>query len=448
MCGLVVFLDPWIFVNAAKSMEIALAAIGHRGLPGRSAWRKAGDVMLGHVRLPIQGLSTDYDQPFYTTDWAGVFVGEVLDCGEVNDADWALKALYRHGPEPLALSDGFWAMALHDKNELITTILTDHLSIKPLYWHKELGIVASELRAIEAVVPNLTINRHYLSDVLKWGYCPTEATPYEEVNRLKAGHCYTFVKKEIKSCRKYFRLEPLIGSLEYEIRKAVVNRLVSDVPVATLCSGGLDSTIVSLLAAKYSKQGMTVFHIEGNKDDTLYFDQIQWPGDVSVRKIRIEPLRLEDALTATEEPVDLGSVLPQYQLGKAVSDAEFNVVLTGDGADELFGGYKRASEYDSQWSDIFSELVHYHCPRLDKTMMASTVELRSPFLAPRVIECALNTPYGMRTHKQALAEAFRGIVPDQIIDRKKVPLRTLECEEGGIEYRQKVIDCFLNRRKL
>ena len=103
----------------------------------------------------------------------------------------------------------------------------------------------------------------------------------------------------------------------------------------------------------------------------------------------------------------------------------FKNVLTGDGADELFGGYRRAKEYDSQHSDVFCELPYYHLPKLDRTMMRSTVELRAPFLAPAVIKHGLNTPYEMRNgEKKVLKEIFKDIVPQEILNRDKLPLKT------------------------
>jgi asparagine synthetase B (glutamine-hydrolysing) len=303
-----------------------------------------------------------------------------------------------------------------------------------------MGVVASELRAIEALDAELEEDPLYFSNVLKWGYDPSERTPYRDVQRLEAGCAYWFEGPRLRSKIKYFDLEPAPLDIREELETAVRHRMIADVPVASLCSGGLDSTIVTLLAARSTQQKLTVFHVDNDEEE--WVDQIDWPANVDLRKIELHPTLLQDAVAATEEPVDLGSVLPQYQLGQAVRDKGFHVCLSGDGADELFGGYGRAKIYDSQYSDVFCELVHYHLPRLDKTMMASTVELRSPFLAPRVVRAALAVPYSLRTSKESLKAAFSDIVPPSILQREKYPLKTRAAREGGMEYRKKIVDIY------
>jgi asparagine synthase (glutamine-hydrolysing) len=436
MCGLILLLD-----RTGLDLEAGLDAIAHRGLPGRRGVAIEGGLGLGHVRLPIRGLGDAYDQPVYTKNYVGAFVGEIFDCPEENDTQYILNVLYSEGPQAVAEHDGFWAIVQHNLWTGETMVLVDHLAIKPLYWSAEFGAIASELRALEAAGVPMPINRHYLSDVIKFGYAPSEMTPFKGIIRMEAGCVYTFREKTLLRKKKYFPLRPLRGSdIRSLIVTAVKNRLVSDLPVSVLCSGGLDSTIVALLAAEHSK-ALTVFHVENNESEWL--EQINWPSHVIVRKLEMGPEDHYAAFRANEEPVDLGSVVPQYCLGRAVREAGFSVCMTGDGADELFGGYGRALTYDSQYSDIFSELVHYHNIRLDKTMMASTVELRTPFLAPLVVRAALGVPYEKRTMKQVLKDAFSDIVPTAILKRKKYPLKTQAVIQGGIEYRKQLVNEFL-----
>lgn len=442
MCGIVLLLDPGSFKDPTDALARSINSIAHRGLPGRAGTYLTKKIGMAHARLPIRGLSNLYDQPLVSDDSVFMYVGEIFNTDWPNDTQYAQSVLERHGPMGFAAyCDGFWNVVEHDPRSGRTQVVMDHLAIKPLYWSIKAGVIASEMRAILELVDH-DLNEHYLSNVLKWGYDPTGQTPYKGIVKLEPGTTYTFVGDVLKEQHRYFSLSPepfLVNDLRKELTRAITTRLISDIPVAVLCSGGLDSTIVGLVAAQASKD-VTIFHIDNQEEE--YFDLIPWPSHVKVQKLALEPVELDNALRATEDPVDLGSLLPQYQLGQALKKSGFHVVLTGDGADELFGGYRRAAEYDSQQSDIFSELIHYHLPRLDKTMMSGTVELRSPFLAPQIVELALATPYPKRTSKQLLKEAFSDILPSAILERNKKPLKTPAVITGGLAYRQSLVQRF------
>jgi len=146
-----------------------------------------------------------------------------------------------------------------------------------------------------------------------------------------------------------------------------------------------------------------------------------------------------------ESPVDLGSVIPQYHLFDAIKNgSNTRIVISGDGADELFGGYRRINEYDSQQSDIFHELTSYHLPRLDKLSMAHTLELRSPFLNHDIVRFALHLPFEERKNKKILKDTFKGLVPDSVIERKKLALKNPMIVEDQISYRKSVVELFLS----
>jgi asparagine synthase (glutamine-hydrolysing) len=146
-----------------------------------------------------------------------------------------------------------------------------------------------------------------------------------------------------------------------------------------------------------------------------------------------------------ETPVDLGSVIPQYHLFEAVKkESGYRIVLSGDGSDELFGGYSRIHEYDSQQSDVFEELPYYHLPRLDKMSMAHTLELRSPFLNLDIVRFALHLPLEWRTDKKILKDTFGPMLPDSVVNRKKEALKNPEIKEDKLKYRQKAVDLFLD----
>ena len=132
----------------------------------------------------------------------------------------------------------------------------------------------------------------------------------------------------------------------------------------------------------------------------------------------------KEAIRRNQTPVDLGSVVPQAQLAEALKKKDIHVVLSGDGADELFNGYNRSKYYDSQHSDIFNELPYYHNPRLDRIMMGSIVELRAPFLASYIVKYAMELDYNLRREKKCLKTTFVDIIPDEIINRNKLALKS------------------------
>jgi asparagine synthase (glutamine-hydrolysing) len=132
----------------------------------------------------------------------------------------------------------------------------------------------------------------------------------------------------------------------------------------------------------------------------------------------------------------MGSVVPQYLLFDAIKKGtNTRIVLSGDGADEMFGGYRRINEYDSQGSDVFHELTSYHLPRLDKMSMAHTLELRNPFLNLELIQLALQLPFDLRKNKEILKRAFKGLIPDSVIERKKHPLKNEKIVKDASQYR-------------
>jgi asparagine synthase (glutamine-hydrolysing) len=216
--------------------------------------------------------------------------------------------------------------------------------------------------------------------------------------------------------------------------------LVSDLPIALLCSGGLDSTIVLNQVRKFT-ENYDVYFVP-NGEDADYIKYLDVPaGQLHELDMKLD-ITVEDQLDIHQCPVDLGSVRPQIQLARALKAQGYNVCLTGDGADELFGGYGRAARYDSQYSDVFSELPYYHLPRLDRCMMSETIELRSPFLSWKSIKASLMVHPAQRTQKEFLKKVFQDEVPRPILERKKEPLKTTVIRRGESANTQKLCNYF------
>ena len=228
--------------------------------------------------------------------------------------------------------------------------------------------------------------------------------------------------------------------------ESVSNRLVSkNYPISLLVSGGLDSSIVACILKEMGAK-TTWFSIENGESEYVkdLSSQLETPIkflDYSMDSEKNGKIYVD----WNESPIDLGSVIPQYHLFEAIKkESDFRIVLSGDGADELFGGYSRIHEYDSQRSDIFEELTYYHLPRLDKMSMAHTLELRNPFLNLDIIRFALSLPLEWRKDKKILKDTFGPMIPDSILNRKKEALKNPEIKKDKIQYRQKAISIFLN----
>lgn len=461
MCGVVVALGH---VDITEPMR----RLAHRGIRSKVVQSYAG--VVGHVRLPIVGLGEDHDQPMQKDRWTIGFVGELLDFRDGHpaaecDAEVVRDTWVSDGPYGFRQHDGFWGIAALDDNRGRLHVLTDYLGQKPMYYRADLPSAASEPDALLPFGP-VTVDKIYMSSVVKWGYCPElERTPYCEIKHVLPGEYVVLdydgvVKREIID-----PLQPLPYStafLQDEMEAAVRRRVLSaDVPTACLVSGGVDSAIVYTLAKRYGRP--VPYFVEGELDDKDYWKALQVvtgpisafsPSDhfrpMSVPNLRrmhwleMNSVCLEEGLDIMQEPIDLGSLRPQIALSGVVEE---RVCLTGDGADELFGGYGRSMRYDSQYSDVFQELPAWHMPRLDRVMMKHRIEVRSPFLARKVAGMALSLPHELRKDKNFLRAAFRGIVPPGIADTPKKALRTPEIAHDREYYSKILVDKFTERFK-
>jgi asparagine synthase (glutamine-hydrolysing) len=233
------------------------------------------------------------------------------------------------------------------------------------------------------------------------------------------------------------------------IQESVKRRLLTKkYKVSTLFSAGLDSTIILYFLKKFDAD-VNIYSIN-NEEDGAFVQSVQnlWGLDINYLDVRPEELPLIERMRIydiNDSMIDLGSVIPQYYLFKDIKD---KIVLTGDGADELFGGYRRISEYDSQKSDVFEELPFYHMVRIDRMSMNFTIECRNPFLGHDVVRAALQLPYSERTHKKILKDEFRGLIPDNIIERKKNPLKIKSIRDNETAYRRETIENYLSWKGL
>lgn len=430
MCGV-------IAISGVDSHEImnrlgGVASLEHRGIRSRTEYGSGW--AMKHVRLPIVGIQEEHDQPILTKFGAVGFVGGLVDFREKYGSTFECDTdLVRHiwcdeGPTGFQRHDGFWHIVSTSDDGFWMEVLVDYLGQKPAYVRvtDRYAAIASELEPLVAMSPVLP-DMVYMSSVMKWGYCPdVERTPYVGVSHVPPGEYWRIRPGDAPQVSKVDRIVPRTGSSPKDLAAAVVKsvdrRIMStDVPVACLVSGGLDSSVVYSIASMDHR--IEAYHVENGESE--------YASMVAPSMVRISPgyVGIYEAMGWMQEPIDLGSLVPQAEISHAIrSSGSETVCLTGDGADELFGGYGRASRYDSQASDVWQELTAWHLPRLDRVMMKNTIEVRSPFLSRDVVEIAMGLPWSVRRSKEFLREAFRGLVCSEVLNRPKVPLRTKEVE--------------------
>lgn len=446
MCGVVASVGRGSF----DRVEGGLAKIAHRGV--RSTVVGGADWSIGHVRLPIVGVSPSHDQPVESGPWTIGWVGEILGFRESNpgmecDTDLVVRAWVDRGPDGFRDFDGFWSVVARDSRDGSVRCLVDYLSQKPLYVRDDrwATAVGSEPDAVAGMGPT-DLDWTYLSAVVKWGYCPeTWRTPYVGITRMRPGEEAVLRPGGGVHWRVVDPLIPASSStsdLRSEVESAVRRRVESsDVPVACLVSGGLDSSIVWTLAGRYGS--VRGYHVENGEGDAA---RSVAPGSTVLGAESVDP---EKGFSYMQEPLDLGSLLPQVALSDGISKiGGESVCLTGDGADEMFGGYGRSARYDSQYSDVFHELVGWHLPRLDRIMMRNRIEVRTPFLARRVARIALGLPYRDRIDKKVLRDLFRDDLPTGVADRPKRPLRTPDVEDDREGRSRSLVEMLVDRHRL
>ena len=464
MCGILLTLD---------GSEASLGSIKHRGIE-RTVVEKNG-VFLCHHRLPIQTLDGDeWNQPREISP--GVYLmfnGEIFNYDKSmysSDTEYLcnLFSRYKGGSFEMFCAmfvphiqtwDGFWAIVVYDSNTQDVIAFTDPLGKKLLYYSSK-GEISSEIKSL--AYNQSPIDEVFISGVKKWGYNTDDRTPYKDVKRFLPNTIYSY---NLQSSDFKMTYPEYYGFLNYPIPElegksyedhmewlwqkmieSVKNRLISkNYPISLLVSGGLDSSIIAAILETGTETDVTWYTIENG--ETPYVDILAGKFNKKVNFLQYEmdeELNQEIYQIWNETPIDLGSVIPQYHLFKAIKqNSNHRIVLSGDGADELFGGYKRIHEYDSQASDVFHELSFYHLPRLDKMSMAHTLELRNPFLNLEIVRFALHLPLEWRKDKKILKDTFSPLLPDEIVNRTKAPLKNPGIKEDKIAYRYKAIDLFL-----
>jgi asparagine synthase (glutamine-hydrolysing) len=370
-------------------IEAMLAAIVHRGPDGSGLWAK-GTIAFGHRRLTVLDTTERAAQPMTTTDDRGVIVynGETYNYGELRreleaegltfrssgDTEVVLAALHHWGPErSIPRFNGMFALAYFDRRSDTLWLARDRLGIKTLVTAETGGtlLFASEVKALLAH-PDMP-RRLDLNALTKWIVRPqlhAHRLLFESVEPVAAG-CWWRVSAGGIDKHRYFHVltdldvdrlvaarnhDPavLVDKVEGLLKRSVELHLASDVPLATLCSGGVDS---SLLTA-YARQGRPdirayVADISFARTEAPQAERVGRHLGVEVRRIPVDRelfLRLwPESVWHSDGPVARRSDPALLAVTRACRKDGVKVLLTGEGADELFGGYDRYAAVWRRW---------------------------------------------------------------------------------------------------
>jgi asparagine synthase (glutamine-hydrolysing) len=375
MCGIagVLYRDPSRPV-AVPSLRAMAGSLAHRGPDGEGLWRQPG-IGLTHRRLAIIDLAGG-DQPMANEDGSVQVVcnGEIYNYRELRRELLARNHQFRSASDTEVLAHlyeelgerlverlrGMFALAIWDARRRRLLLARDRVGLKPLYLFRTADrlLFASELKAILAdpSVPRV-VDPAALEDYLAYGMVPGDRSIFQGVTKLPAGHTLLISAENWDaSPRRYWRLQlaaepgPTLDdwcdAVESKVREAVRLHLVADVPVGAFLSGGIDSSIVVACAAKEVSQPLQTFamgfrearfselpfaRLVAERFTTLHREEIVTPDAVGL---------LDELVHFYDEPFADSSALPTFLLSRLAS-RHVKVVLSGDGGDEVFGGYAR-----------------------------------------------------------------------------------------------------------
>ena len=414
MCGLVGSyrhpLDP----------DTALASIAHRG-PDGAGWTTCGDTWLGHTRLAIQDPSAAAAQPFTRGAVTLTYNGEAYNAPRLRaalagpwttagDTELVAALLDQQGMDGLDRVDGMFAAAWHD-TRTGTWLARDRYGKIPFYAYRAGGrwLWASELKALPHGLP------------------ATPVPPGCAVH-VDTGQVHRWATDQIPP-----PADP--GTVLALLRDGVRARLLSDRPVCFLLSGGLDSSLVLTLARELhpAPVAYTAVYDPGSAD-LAAARRVAAHLDVPLIEVPVPaPTRaaVTEAVRTIETPMkaQVEITLANLPLARAIASDGYRVALSGEAADELFGGYGnliRAAHGtdDDGWRALrraqLDKMARGNFMRVNKVFMAAGVEARLPFMHRPLVDLALaaglaDCPPG----KKLLKQAATGVLPDWVIRRVK-----------------------------
>ena len=396
MCGFVGVLSS-TFLNESTLQKMT-RTLEHRGPDESTLWQDSlSGISLGHQRLSILELSNAGSQPMFSANGRFVLIynGEIynhLFCRKVlaesgfvvswkgsSDTETLIELISALGLErALKLTTGMFSLALWDKVEKKLFLARDRIGEKPLYygWQGDSFLFGSELKALK-------IHPHFLNEIdsnalglyLQYNYVPTPLSIYKDISKLTQG-CILSVSLDNKAvCISTYwsaidtmingKRNPFQGSVteaidetENVLKRAVHSQLLADVPLGAFLSGGIDSSLIVSLMSTVSSKPVNTFTIgfdENGFNEAVYAKKIASHLGTNHTELYVNPKDCFDVITLLgsmyDEPFSDSSQIPTYLVSKLAAGS-VKVALSGDGGDELFGGYNRYFFAEKIWNSL------------------------------------------------------------------------------------------------
>ncbi len=394
MCGINGVVSNQYLKDAYSRMLNMNQALAHRGPDARGVRELVeGHVIMGHRRLSIIDLDERSNQPMRSVDGkiTLVFNGEIYNYKELkerlqypfvtnSDTEVLLAGLKTDGVEWLKKCNGMFAFAMYNAETAEFMLGRDRLGIKPLYYYHDENyfIFSSEIKGIlNSGLVEARFNQDAVDEYLGNRYIREPYTFFENIYQVPAGCCLHLGSDGHVRIEKYWQLpdafnmdtifdeERIFEEFKEQVIRAISRRMISDVPLGTYLSGGIDSSIISAVCAASSEKPINTYTIGfSNLNEFSYAEMVAEKYQTIHHEILIDSseyfTKLKELIKYKDSPLGVPNEVPLAIMSKELKK-DITVVLSGEGADELMGGYGRIfrSPFDFAHVDSNSALDFY-----------------------------------------------------------------------------------------
>lgn len=376
MCGIIGVISKKELKNFRTNyfdpLSHALDQMEYRGPDNKGIWVEDG-ICFGHRRLSIIDLSADGNQPFQSSceRYMIVFNGEIYNYQELrsdlkrlghtfrteSDTEVIIAAYIQYGKDFCKVLRGMFALVIYDREANQVVFARDRLGKKPLflYENEELIIFSSEIKFFHAFKNiALDINEESLLNFLSLQYIPGPATIYQNIRQISPANVYSYnLNKSRGETSSYWSMFDYVGErkdipeieeIDSLIEKSIKYRLVANVDIGLLLSGGIDSSLLACYMHKLAGKKVKAFNVsfaDKTIDESVYAQKVAASLDLDLITLRLEDITVENfsnSIYHADQPLGDSAIIPTYLISKSIAQ-HVKVVLSGEGADELFHGY-------------------------------------------------------------------------------------------------------------